>query len=173
MGKRNKPRYLIEETWVYYKDEKPSLTQIFTFDPCLEPWQVNELRNNLLKINDMKLVKQRRIFMDENKKENLIEDDVLKNVIKEINALDKVDLSTTVKYMTHPDYRVRFIAEYMQNVIRYNGLRNVLLKDDVGVLEFDILARRNILEDQLYTMNEYINILIKRSILENIPLPKI
>lgn len=111
--------------------------------------------------------------MDENKKENLIEDDVLKNVIKEINALDKVDLSTTVKYMTHPDYRVRFIAEYMQNVIRYNGLRNVLLKDDVGVLEFDILARRNILEDQLYTMNEYINILIKRSILENIPLPKI
>ena len=55
----------------------------------------------------------------------------------------------------------------MQNVIRYNGLRNVLLKDDVGALEFDISARRNILEDQLYTMNEYIEILIKRSILEN------
>ena len=93
--------------------------------------------------------------------------------VYEINTLQEIDLSTTVKYMTSPDYKIRFIAEYLQVKIRYNKLKNVLLKDEVDELDFELSCGRDVLEDQLYSMREYIDSLQKRAILEAIPLPRI
>lgn len=83
------------------------------------------------------------------------------------------ELKDTIELMLSEDYKERFIGEYIQAVIRYKKLNLLLLKDEIGKLEFDITGRRSILEDQLFTMQEYVNILTKRAILENIELPKI
>lgn len=45
-------------------------------------------------------------------------------------------LCDTVELMNSADYRERFKAEYLQVVIRYKGLRNMLDKWDRGELEF-------------------------------------
>lgn len=97
----------------------------------------------------------------------------LESIVNEINILPKVDLSTTVRYMTHPDYRVRFIAEYMQVKIRHDSLENVLIKDELGELDFSLSCSRDMLEDQLFNMKEYMESLKKRAIVEKIPLPRI
>lgn len=47
-----------------------------------------------------------------------------------------MELKDTIKMMTSRDYQVRFKAEYFQNVIRYQKLKEMLGKWDNGELTF-------------------------------------
>jgi len=84
-------------------------------------------------------------------------------------------LKETAKSMGSNDYKERFIAEYWQLKIRYEKLKNfcnrIELWRDYGVgeePEFD--CPYGLLKDQLYVMNEYLNILEQRAIVEKINL---
>ena len=80
------------------------------------------------------------------------------------------ELKDTVEMMTSTDYKERFKAEYWQNVIRYIKLKEMLEKWDVGLLEFEPTCPRNLYNDQLASMYEYICLLEQRALLEKIDL---
>lgn len=82
-------------------------------------------------------------------------------------------LRDTVELMNSPDYRERFVAEYMQLVIRYKGLRNMLDKWDHDELDFEPTCPRSTYNMQIKAMADYIAVLEARAVMENIPLNNI
>ena len=75
--------------------------------------------------------------------------------------------------MNSNDYMERFIAEYRQLQIRYNALSNMCQKwDNEGVegLGFTPSCPREMYNDQLLAMKQYIDILLIRSEIEQINL---
>ena len=97
----------------------------------------------------------------------------IEEIVKTIENLDEVTLKDTVSLMNSDDYKVRFIAEYMQLRIRYNGLRKMLIKLEAGTLEFTPTCDSTILENQAYYMENYLRALEVRAEVEKIKLPKI
>ena len=97
----------------------------------------------------------------------------LKELINNINDMDEITLENTVSLMTHPDYKVRFIAEYMQAKIRYNSLHKMIIKYEAGTLDFTPTCDISVLEDQAYHLGCYLKTLEIRSEVEKIELPKI
>lgn len=97
----------------------------------------------------------------------------IEEIIKTIENLDEVTLKDTVSLMNSDDYKVRFIAEYMQLKIRYNNLHKMLIKHEAGTLNFTPTCDISILEDQAYDMNNYLKALEVRAEVEKIILPKI
>lgn len=97
----------------------------------------------------------------------------IEEIVKTIENLDEVTLKDTVSLMNSDDYKVRFIAEYMQLKIRYNNLHKMLIKHEAGTLNFTPTCDISILEDQAYDMNNYLNALEVRAEVEKIILPKI
>lgn len=81
-----------------------------------------------------------------------------------------MELKETVDFMNSKDYKERFKAEYLQTKIRYEKLNNMLIKYEAGTLEFEPTCPKEILEDQLYYMNEYLRTLRIRAEIENINL---
>ena len=81
-----------------------------------------------------------------------------------------MDLKETVDFMNSKDYKERFKAEYLQTKIRYEKLNNMLIKYEAGTLGFEPTCPKEILEDQLYYMNEYLRTLRIRAEIENINL---
>lgn len=79
-------------------------------------------------------------------------------------------LCDTVELMNSADYRERFKAEYLQVVIRYKGLRNMLDKWDRGELEFKPTCPRSTYNMQIKAMVDYIAILEARAVIELITL---
>lgn len=79
-------------------------------------------------------------------------------------------LCDTVELMDSADYRERFKAEYLQVVIRYRGLRNMLDKWDKGELEFKPTCPRSTYKMQIKAMEDYIAILEARAVMEGITL---
>lgn len=79
-------------------------------------------------------------------------------------------LCDTVELMNSADYRERFKAEYLQVVIRYKGLRNMLDKWDRGELEFKPTCPRSTYKMQIKAMEDYIAILEARAVMEEITL---
>lgn len=77
----------------------------------------------------------------------------------------------TIELMTSTNYRIRFIAEYVQCKIRYNSLHKMLTKLDAGTLEFTPDCPANILRNQKAFMGNYLNQLEIRAEIEKIPLP--
>ena len=67
-------------------------------------------------------------------------------------------------------YKLRFINEYKQLKDRVNKLDNMLCKYSAGDLEFEPTCPNYLLEDQLNVMTEYLNILEKRAMFEDIEL---
>ena len=82
----------------------------------------------------------------------------------------KMELKETVDFMNSKDYKERFKAEYLQTKIRYEKLNNMLIKYEAGTLGFEPTCPKEILEDQLYYMNEYLRTLRIRAEIENINL---
>ena len=82
----------------------------------------------------------------------------------------KVELKETVDFMNSKDYKERFKADYLQTKIRYEKLNNMLIKYEAGTLGFEPTCPKEILEDQLYYMNEYLRTLRIRAEIENINL---
>lgn len=79
-------------------------------------------------------------------------------------------LKDTVDPMCSEDYKERFIAEYAQLVIRYEGLKGMLKKWDDGTLEFEPTCPRSIYNMQIKAMSEYIAVLEARAAIENVDL---
>ena len=97
----------------------------------------------------------------------------LEDLVQDIENLDEITLKDTVSLMNSDDYKVRFIAEYMQLKIRYNSLRKMLIKLEAGTLEFTPTCDSTILENQAYYMENYLRALEVRAEVEKIKLPKI
>ena len=97
----------------------------------------------------------------------------IEEIVKTIENLDEVTLKDTISLMNSDDYKVRFIAEYMQLKIRYNNLHKMLIKYEAGTLNFTPTCDISILEDQAYDMNNYLKALEVRAEVEKIILPKI
>ena len=79
-------------------------------------------------------------------------------------------LADTVEMMNSSDYKERFKAEYAQLVIRVNGLKNMLDKWDRGELDFTPTCPREIYNDQMEYMVNYMTVLADRAYMENIDL---
>lgn len=105
--------------------------------------------------------------------ENKIIANSLEDLIKDIENLDELTLRDTVQLMNSDDYKTRFLGEYLQLRIRYNGLRRMLIKLEAGTLEFTPICDSTILENQAYYMENYLRALEVRAEVEKIKLPKI
>ena len=79
-------------------------------------------------------------------------------------------LSDTVELMNSADYKERFMAEYQQVVIRYQGLRNMLYKWDHNELDFNPTCPRSTYNMQIKAMTDYIAVLEARAAIEGIHL---
>ena len=86
-----------------------------------------------------------------------------------------MNLENTVELMISEDYRDRFIAEYWQMQIRHDKLKELIQKIEISedyydgdFLEFEINCPLELLKDQLSIMEDYLDILDKRRIIEGI-----
>ena len=79
-------------------------------------------------------------------------------------------LEETVRLMESGHYKDRFIAEYLQAKIRYEKLRNTLVKYDAGTLDILPNCEVRVLKDQLQAMDDYIYALEVRAEQEDIEL---
>ena len=79
-------------------------------------------------------------------------------------------LKEMVRLMQFRRYKDRFIAEYLQTKIRYEKLRNALVKYDAGTLDILPNCEVRVLKDQLQAMDDYIYALEVRAEQENIEL---
>lgn len=78
------------------------------------------------------------------------------------------ELSDTIEMMNSQDYKERFKAEYYQVVIRVNGLKNMIDKWDRGELDFTPTCPREIYNDQIEYMVNYMTVLADRAVMEGI-----
>lgn len=85
---------------------------------------------------------------------------------------DKPLIDTAI-LMKSDDYKDRFIAEYQQLVIRYNGLKNMLNKWDKNELTFTPTCPRSTYNMQIKAMTDYIAVLEARAVMENIDLQEV
>ena len=79
-------------------------------------------------------------------------------------------LNETVEMMNSDDYKERFKAEYYQLKIRVNGLKKMLDKWDNGELNFTPTCPREIYDDQMKYMINYMTVLAIRAYIEHIDL---
>ncbi len=79
-------------------------------------------------------------------------------------------LSETVEMMNSTDYKERFKAEYYQLKIRVNGLKAMLDKWDSEELGFTPTCPREIYNEQMDYMMNYMTLLENRAYLEKIEL---
>lgn len=82
-------------------------------------------------------------------------------------------LAETINGMISEDYKERFIAEYQQLAIRYNGLKNMLNKWDKNELPFTPTCPRSTYNMQIKAMTDYIAVLEARAVMENIELHEV
>ena len=81
-----------------------------------------------------------------------------------------MELKETTDMMISADYKERFKAEYYQNKIRYEKLKNMCDKWDNKKLDFKPTCPREIYNSQLHFMKCYIEVLETRAKLEGISL---
>lgn len=85
-----------------------------------------------------------------------------------------VELKDTVDDMLSGDYKVRFVAEYWQNKIRYEKLKNFCDKIEAADLMGKPGPQHDVplytLRDQQMVMGQYLHMLEIRALIENIDL---
>lgn len=82
-------------------------------------------------------------------------------------------LAETINGMVSEDYKERFIAEYQQLVIRYNGLKKMLGNWDRNELAFVPTCPRSTYNMQIKAMADYIAVLEARAVMEGIELQEV
>ena len=87
---------------------------------------------------------------------------------KAIERINNLDLDMTVMLMTSPDYKHRFMAEYVQLGIRACKLEQMIMKYKAGELDFEPACPVEVLEEQLQIMVAYLGILQRRDAIEHI-----
>ena len=80
-------------------------------------------------------------------------------------------LRETALLMNSDDPKELFIAEYIQLCLRYNDLNKKLV--DWDNIEIDVRVPREVYDDQLWSMLQYIKALEKRAKISKIHLPNI
>lgn len=81
-------------------------------------------------------------------------------------------LHDTALPMISESYKERFIAEYVQLVVRYKKLSAMLLKWALDKLDFEPTCPKGIYNFQIKAMGDYIACLEIRAVIEGIELPK-
>jgi len=85
-----------------------------------------------------------------------------------------IELKETVEWMGSENYRERFLAEYWQTKIRYEKLKAYINKIEVaelmGWVEPPHICPKELLREQQRRMGEYLSVLEKRAIIEQIEL---
>lgn len=95
----------------------------------------------------------------------------MKEIIIKIDESTKnPELAATAEGMVSPDYKERFIAEFVQVKNRYHGLKTMIDKWDEGSLTFTPTCPRETYNFQLRAMKDYMDILIVRAKIEGIEL---
>ena len=84
-----------------------------------------------------------------------------------------MELKDTISLMTSEDYKNRFKAEYIQNVVRYKKLKSMLDKWDNGKLDFSPTCPRSAYNIQVKAVTDYIAVLEARAVMEGIELPEL
>ena len=79
-------------------------------------------------------------------------------------------LKDTIDLMASEDYKERFLAEYQQLKIRYDGLCNMIDKWDKNELTFTPTCPRSTYNLQLSAMEDYLTVLEARAVMEGIEL---
>ncbi len=102
--------------------------------------------------------------MSENKEEEVVMGTPIIKP-KEYNTLND-----TIELMNSADYKERFKGEYYQVKIRRDNLEKMLVKYEAKKLDFTPVCSIEVLQDQLYYMNEYIRVLKIRAEIEGIEL---
>lgn len=80
------------------------------------------------------------------------------------------ELVDTIKPMISKDYKDRFKAEYYQTKIRFDKLYNMIIKLEIGKLDFSPCCPIEILTEQCDVMSKYLHVLKIRAELEGIEL---
>lgn len=80
------------------------------------------------------------------------------------------ELQDTMPLMLSSDYKDRFIAEYWQTKIRYEKLEIMVKKWDAQALDFVPTCPREIYDEQLSHMFDYLAVLEERAKIEKINL---
>ena len=83
-----------------------------------------------------------------------------------------IALQQTVSMMNSPDYKERFVAEYMQTKIRYIKLHNMVVKYEAGTLDFTPNCSLELLKHQKSLMGQYLYDLELRAEIEKVKLPE-
>ena len=83
------------------------------------------------------------------------------------------ELKDTVRYMTSEDWRLRFIAEYLQVKIRYEKLHRMIVRREVGMNDFNTPIPLESWKAQALYMGMYLYELEKQAAIHGIPLPNI
>ncbi len=81
-----------------------------------------------------------------------------------------MELKDTVEMMNSSDYKERFKAEYHQTKIRYEKLRNMIVRYEAGTLDFTPTCPLNLLKSQNAAMGNYLYCLEVRAEMEGIKL---
>ena len=84
-----------------------------------------------------------------------------------------MDLKDTIELMNSNDYKERFKAEYLQAKIRYERLCDILIKHEAKTLGFELSCPIEMLEDQKYSLEQYIHGMRVRAEIEKINLEEI
>lgn len=82
-------------------------------------------------------------------------------------------LEGTIGMMTSGDWRDRFVAEYLQTKIRYEKLHRLIVKREVGKLDFNTPIPLESWKYQAYHMEMYLLELEKQAEIHGIDLPRI
>lgn len=83
-----------------------------------------------------------------------------------------MELIETKEMMCEKNYRVRFIAEYLQLKIRYDKLHKMIVKYEAGTLDFTPDCSLELLKKQASLMGQYLYVLEMRAEIEGVDLPK-
>ena len=86
---------------------------------------------------------------------------------------ESMTLSDTIGLMQSEDWKDRFKAEYAQTKIRYEKLHELIIRREVGKLDFDTPVPLESWTTQAQHMCLYLRELEKQAVLHNIPLPEV
>ena len=84
--------------------------------------------------------------------------------------MNNIELKDTMELMVSENYKDRFKAEYYQLKIRCENLHKTIIKNKAGTLDFELNCSAELLETQLYNMEQYLEILEIRAEIEKIEL---
>ena len=79
-----------------------------------------------------------------------------------------MELKDTINLMQSDDYKERFAAEYLQTKIRYQKLHKMLVKWEAGTIGFEPKFKKHVLEEQAWTMGNYLKKLEIRAEIEGV-----